>query len=99
MPKRSWSKMMGCHPTAHFIAGIVPEEDVMAVSPRQLFGLISKLLTRLKLTALYAVTIDRQGRTPEIHCVFERELDAAKLAKALHAHVASRYPGWASQRT
>jgi hypothetical protein len=99
MPKLSWSKMMDRHPTAHFIAGVVPEEDVMAASPRQLFGLISKLLTRLRLTGVYAVTVDRQGQTPEIHCAFERESDVAKVAKALHADVVSRYPGWASQRT
>jgi hypothetical protein len=45
------------------------------------------------------LSIYREGRTPEIQCVFEKDADALKLAKAVGASAAGRYPGWASQRT
>jgi hypothetical protein len=44
----------------------------------------------------YALTVDRQGRTPEIHCVFEKETDALKVASTVGATATGRYPGWAS---
>jgi len=99
MPKLSWSSFIDRFPYAHLVAGVVPEEDLMAASPRELFGLMSKLLSRLRLIGHYALSIDRQGLTPQIHCLFEREADAGKVAGALQANVAARYPGWASQRT
>src|SRR5262245_16601497 len=99
MPRISWSRFVDSYPTGHLIAGIVPEEHVMAASPRELINVMSKLLSRLRLRGSYALTVDRQNMTPEIHCVFERELEVALVAQALEAHVASRYPGWVSQRT
>jgi hypothetical protein len=99
MSKLSWSNFIDLHPTAHLVAGIVQEADVAMTPPRQLLALMNKLLSRLGLAGPYALTVDCQGMTPEIHCVFEREADAAKVAEALQASASSRYPGWASQRT
>jgi hypothetical protein len=60
---------------------------------------VTKLIARLAPKGLYALSIHRQGRTPEIHCIFEKDADALKLAKAVGATDAGRYPGWASQRS
>jgi hypothetical protein len=67
--------------------------------PLPQLNLLAALITRLEPKGLYALGIDRQGRTPEIHCAFEKDTDALKLAKAVGASAAGRYPGWASQRT
>jgi hypothetical protein len=88
VPKTPWSNFIYQHPAAHLIAGIVPEEDVVAASPRRLILLLSKLLSRLGLSGSYALTVDRQNATPEIHCVFEHEIDAW-LEKP--AHLRPRY--------
>ncbi len=64
-----------------------------------MLNLMTKLIDRLAPKGFYVLSIDRQGRTPEIHCVFENDADALKLAQAVGATAAGRYPGWASQRT
>ena len=62
-------------------------------------GLMAKLIAGLAPKGSYALTVDPQGRTPEIHCVFEKETDALKVASTVGATATGRYPGWASQRT
>ena len=48
---------------------------------------------------VYTLAIDRHGRTPEIHCGFEKDTDALKFANAVQADREGRYPGWRRQRT
>ena len=52
---------------------------------------MTKLIDRLAPKGFYVLSIDRQGRTPEIHCVFENDADAQKLAQAVGARAAGRY--------
>ena len=77
----------------------MPESEPIKGEARLQLGLMAKLIARLALKGAYALTIDRQGRTPEIHCVFEKETDALKVASTVGATATGRYPGWASQRT
>jgi hypothetical protein len=99
MSKVSWSAFMARHPAAHMVAGVIPEDEALPANARPQLNLVAALIGRLRPKGLYALTVDRQGRTPEIHCVFEKDTDALKLAKAVGATGAGRYPGWASQRT
>jgi hypothetical protein len=99
VPKVSWSALMERHLAAHLVAGVLPEGAAIISNVRRQLNLMTKLIARLAPKGLYALTVDRQNPTPEIHCVFEKDSDALKLAKAVGAHSAGRYPGWASQRT
>ncbi|MEA2917169.1 MAG: hypothetical protein QOJ15_9250 [Bradyrhizobium sp.] len=99
MPKLVWSTFLERHPAAHLAAGVMPESEPMKAEARLQLGLVAKLIARLALKGAYALTIDRQGRTPEVHCVFEKETDALKVASTVGATATGRYPGWASQRT
>jgi hypothetical protein len=98
MPKLSWSAFIERHPAAHLVAGVLPEDEAATSNARPQLNLMARLIARLAPVGLYALTVDRQGRTPEIHCVFEKDTDALKLAQAVGASAAGRYPGWASQR-
>src|SRR6266478_3456020 len=99
MPKLSLSAFIERHPAAHLVAGVMPESERITAGGRLQLNLMTKLIAGLAPKGFYALTIDRQGRTPEIHCVFEKDSDAQKLAQAVGAGAAGRYPGWASQRT
>ena len=99
MPKVSWSAFLERHPAAHLIVGVLPEDKAATSNARPQLNLLAALIARLAPKGLYALTVDRQGRTTEIHCVFEKDADAQKLAQAVGASAAGRYPGWASQRT
>jgi hypothetical protein len=98
MQKVSWSAFLERHPAAHLIVGVLPEDEAANSNARPQLNLIAALIARLAPKRLYALTVDRQGRTTEIHCVFEKDADALKLAQAVGASAAGRYPGWASQR-
>jgi hypothetical protein len=99
MPKLAWPTFIARHPAAHLVAGVMPESEPIKGEARLQLGLMAKLIARLALKGAYALTIDRQGRTPEIHCVFEKETDALKVASTVGVTATGRYPGWASQRT
>jgi len=99
MPKVSWSAFLERHPAAHLIVGVLPEDEAATSNARPQLNLMARLIARFEPKGFYGLTIDRQGRTPEIHCVFEKDTDPLKLAKAVGASAAGRYPGWASQRT
>jgi hypothetical protein len=99
MPKVSWSAFLERHPAAHLIVGVLPEDEAATSNARPQLNLMAKLIARLAPKGLYALAVDRQARTPEIHFVFENDADALKVAQAVGASVAGRYPGWASQRT
>jgi hypothetical protein len=98
VPKVSWSDFLQRHPAAHLVVGVFPEDEAATSNARPQLNLMAKLIARLEPKGLYAVSVERQGRTPEIHCVFEKDADAQKLAQAVGASAAGRYPGWASQR-
>ena len=99
MPKLSGSAFLQRYPAAHLVAGVLPEDEAATSNARPQLNLMAALINRLAPKGLYALAIDRQGRTPEIHCVFEEDADAQKLAQAVGASAAGRYPGWASQQT
>jgi hypothetical protein len=99
MPKLAWSTFIARHPSAHLVAGVMPESEPIKAEARLQLGLMTKLIARLALKGSYALAIDRQGRTPEIQCVFEKDTDALKVASTVGATAIGRYPGWASQRT
>jgi hypothetical protein len=95
MPKVSWSAFLERLPAAHLIVGVLPENEAATSNARPQLNLMAALIGRLAPKGLYALSIDRQGRTPEIHCVFEKDADAFKLANAVQADRAGRYPGLA----
>ena len=65
MPKLSWSAFMERYPAAHLVAGVMPDNERITGGGRLQLKLIVKLIAGLALKGLYALTIDRQGRTPE----------------------------------
>jgi hypothetical protein len=85
MPKVSWSAFLERLPAAHLIVGVLPEDEAATSNARPQLNLMAALIGRLAPKGLYALSIDRQGRTPEIHCVFEKDADALKLANAVQA--------------
>ena len=99
VPKLVWSTFIDRHPAAHLVAGVMPESEPVKADARLQLGLMAKLIAGLAPKGSYALTVDPQGRTPEIHCVFEKETDALKVASTVGATATGRYPGWASQRT
>jgi hypothetical protein len=99
VPKLAWSTFLDRHPAAHLVAGVMPESEPVKADARLQLGLMAKLIAGLAPKGSYALTVDRQGRTPEIHCVFEKETDALKVASTVGAAATGRYPGWANQRT
>ena len=98
MRETSWSGFIERFPTAHLIAGILPEKEGGGAKLRHRLELLTRLMSRLALKGSYALVINREGSRPEIHCAFEWEVDARLVAQALLAGVISRHPGWASQR-
>ena len=87
MQKVSWSAFLERHPAAHLIVGVLPEDEAATSNARPQLNLLAALIARLAPKGLYALTVDRQGRTPEIHCVFEKDTDALKVAQAVGASV------------
>ena len=98
MSEMPWSGFIERFPTAHLIAGVLPEKEGGGAKLRRRLELLSRLLRRLGLEGSYALVINRDGSRPEIHCAFEGEVDARLVAQALRASNISRYPHWASQR-
>ena len=92
MPKLSWSAFINRYPAAHLVAGIIPEGDPIAGNAPWARGLLARLIGGLAPKGVYAIAVDRHGRTPEIHSVFATEVDALKLANAVRADRAGRYP-------
>ena len=64
---------------------------------RHFVQLLRKSIRALGVEGSFSVVIDRQ-RGPAIHCLFEREEDALRLARAMNARRSDTYPGWKSQR-
>jgi hypothetical protein len=85
MPKLSWSAFLARYPAAHLVAGVMPEGERITASARRQLSLMAKLIARLAPKGLYALTVDREHLTPEIHCVFQKDSDALKVAKAVQA--------------
>ena len=76
MPKIAWSAFIDRFPAEHLVVGVVPKEEGGGAKLRHRLELLARLLGRLGLNGSYALVIDREGATPEIHCAFEREVDA-----------------------
>jgi hypothetical protein len=71
---------------AHLVAGVLPEDEAAPNNARPQLNLMTKLIARLAPKGLYALAVDRQGRTPEIHCVFEKDTDAAEAGRGRGGH-------------
>ena len=67
MPKLSWSAFLERHPAAHLVVGVLPEDEAAISNARPQLNLMAALIARLAPKGLYALSVDRQGRTPEIH--------------------------------
>jgi hypothetical protein len=68
MPKVSWSAFMDRYPAAHLIAGVIPEDEALPANARRQLALMARLIAWLAPKGVCALTVDRQNRTPEIHC-------------------------------
>jgi hypothetical protein len=78
---------------------VASEGDPIATNSRWALNLVAKLIG-LAPKGLYALSIYREGRTPEIHCVFEKDTDALKLANAVQPTALAVTPaGGASARS
>jgi hypothetical protein len=78
MPKVSWCAFLERHPAAHLVAGVLPEDEAPTSNARRELNLMTKLIARLAPKGLYALTVDREHLTPEIHCVFQKDSDVAE---------------------
>jgi hypothetical protein len=101
MPKVPWSSLLP--EEAHLIvAELPPVEDDPAIGYREarvVMNLLMRATTKLAPDGRYTMTINRQGRTAEIHWAFKRESDAAKLGDAVRARLEENHLGWLSKRT
>jgi hypothetical protein len=86
--------MMQEHSAAHFVVAVVDGNP-----PGKPARLVTQLIERLRPTGEYAVTVLHEAAGPAVHCAFEVEDDADKLATAMHARGIGRSPGWALQRS
>ena len=68
-----------------------------STSGRHFVQLLRKSIRALGVDGSFSVVIDRQ-RGAAIHCLFELEQDALRLARAMNARRTDSYPGWQSQR-
>lgn len=85
-------------PAGHLVIGLVPEELVAGGTAHPYLELLTRLLARLVSNGLYALAASGKSGRLEIHCVFEREIDARRFAEAVSASIIVRLPGWKSQR-
>ncbi|MDQ1453759.1 MAG: hypothetical protein QOK38_3625 [Acidobacteriaceae bacterium] len=98
MPMLAWGDFLNRNPAAHLVIGDVVAEGG-AVTPQELDclnRLLVQMIGRLSPTGAFAV-VPKDGR-PEIHCAFEEETDADRLAQAVNATAISGHGGWPTQR-
>src|SRR4051812_48825704 len=93
MARKTWLRMLGEHPSSHLIrarpAG--PQAPEMA-------DLLDRLIDRMQPRGSYATTLMTvKGHEPAVHCAFEHEREAARMAGTMNAKPISRYVGWRSQ--
>jgi len=67
-----------------------------SASGRSMVQLLTKMIRALGTEGAFSVTINRQ-HGQSVHCAFEMEGDAARLAGAMKAQPIAKYPGWVSQ--
>lgn len=96
MPKLGWPEFSGRHKRGHLLVAVLPEEGPPG-NVREHINLLAKLLSRLA-KGDYALNVNRQGETPEIHCAFERDSDVEVIAYGVAAQPIDSGAGWASQR-
>jgi hypothetical protein len=90
------------HSAGHVVVALVPPDSRKGIGAAHLGDLrhlLSRLITNLAPGGDYALSINWHDGEPEIICDFERPADADRLAAAVQAETAGRYPGWKSQRT
>lgn len=79
---------------AHLVVGYVKVAGATPAKSR----LILTLIKGLGVEGAHMVDVQGEGGGWAVHCAFEQEADAARIALAVHARCVARYPYWKSQR-
>ena len=101
MSEVTWQSLLE-QPERHLVVVSLPQQasdtgfrKIDGKSTREMFR---RMLKKLPLTGLYAVTIQRARGTTEMMCGFECPADAAEAAQAVGATEVTPYEGWRTQR-
>ena len=78
----------------HLVVGYVKVAGATSAKSRLIFTLIKSL----GVEGAHVIDVQGEGGGWAVHCAFEREADAARMALAVHARSVARYPHWKSQR-
>ncbi len=85
--------MLSEHPNSHLIVARPAETNSLEMA-----GLIDRLIDRMQPRGDYATTLMKvKGADEAIHCAFENEREAARMAGTMGARPISRYVGWSTQ--
>jgi hypothetical protein len=96
MARKTWLRMLSEHPSSHLIVArpVETNADEMA----HLLELVDRLIDRMQPRGSYATTLMKAKGIEAIHCAFEHEREAARMAGTMQAKPIKRYVGWASQQ-
>jgi hypothetical protein len=86
--------MVAQHRPAHLVVGVVVSGGA-APSAKLLISLLNKF----DLKRNWAVTVIDDPSGDTVHCAFEAEADADKLANTFMARPIGKYSGWLSERS
>ena len=92
MARKTWLRMLSEHPNSHLIVARPAETDA-----REMARLLDRLVDRMQPRGSYATTLMIVKGNEGIHCAFEHEREAARMAGTMQARAISRYVGWRTQ--
>jgi hypothetical protein len=95
MARKTWLRMLSEHPSSHLIVARPVETSIEETA--RLLNLLDRLIDRMQPRGAYASTVMKVKGIEAIHCAFEHEREAARMAGTMQAHPITRYVGWSTQ--
>ncbi|CAN5326412.1 hypothetical protein BH10PSE6_BH10PSE6_35250 [soil metagenome] len=96
MARKTWLRMLSEHPSSHLIVARPVETNAEEMA--RLLDLVDRLIDRMHSRGSYASTLMNAKGIEAIHCAFEHEREAARMAGTMQATPIRRYVGWATQQ-
>jgi hypothetical protein len=97
MARLDWTTFLAAHPTAHLLAGHVPEPSPIVL--KRLRRLMQALIDGLPPSGDYATAIVRRRDITEIQCGFADRGDAEQVGARLGAKSVPASGDWLSERS
>jgi hypothetical protein len=95
MARKTWLRMLSEHPSSHLI--VARPVETSAEEMARLLNLMDRLIDRMQPRGSYASTLMMVKGIEAIHCAFEHQREAARMAGTMQARPISRYIGWSTQ--